>query len=93
MSELSAQCDELRERAKVLRQGRWSDGADDVRLMDDAADTICELAGGTRTARRVIVSDPSTDCATGHCECGGCGGGIDPWDEWCRHCGARLEDA
>ncbi len=45
MSMLSAQCDELRERAKVLRQGRWSDGADDARLMEDAADTIWELRG------------------------------------------------
>ena len=51
------------------------------------------MAGGTRTARRVIVSDPATDCATGHCECGGCGGAVDPWDAWCRHCGARMEDA
>ena len=45
MSMLPAQCDELRERAKVLRQGRWSDGADDARLMEDAADTIWELRG------------------------------------------------
>ena len=43
MSMLSAQCDELRERAVTLRQGRWSDGADDARLMEDAADTIWEL--------------------------------------------------
>ena len=43
MSMISAQIDELRERAKVLRQGRWSDGADDARLMEDAADTIWQL--------------------------------------------------
>ena len=43
MSMLSAQCDELRERAATLRQGRWSDGADDARLMEDAAETIWEL--------------------------------------------------
>lgn len=43
MSMLSAQCDELRERAATLRQGRWSDGVDDARLMEDAADTIWEL--------------------------------------------------
>ena len=42
-SMLSAQVDKLRERAKELRQGRWSDGADDARLMEDAADTIWEL--------------------------------------------------
>ena len=45
MSMLSAQCDKLRERAKVLRQGRWSDGADDARLMEAAAATIWELRG------------------------------------------------
>lgn len=45
-----------------------------------------------RTANRVIVSNADTDHATGHCECGACGGAIDPWDKWCRHCGARMED-
>ena len=43
MSMISAQCDQLRERAKELRQGRWSDGADDAKLMEDAADTILSL--------------------------------------------------
>lgn len=53
-----------------------------------------ELEGARgRTARRVIVSDPETDCATGHCECGGCGGSINPYAAYCEHCGARLEDA
>ena len=50
MSMLSAQADELRERAKVLRQGRWSDGADDARLMEDAAGTINELRGALQVA-------------------------------------------
>ena len=45
-----------------------------------------------RTARRVIVSNADTDHATGHCECSACGGAIDPWDAWCRHCGAKLEE-
>lgn len=40
---LTAQCDRLRKRAMELRQGRWSDGADDARLMDDAADVIENL--------------------------------------------------
>lgn len=43
MSMISAQCDKLRDRAKVLRQGRWSDGEDDAKLMEDAADTILSL--------------------------------------------------
>lgn len=46
-----------------------------------------------RTARHVIVTDPATDCATGHCECGACGGAVDYYDAYCRHCGTRLEDA
>lgn len=45
-----------------------------------------------RTARRVIVSNADTDHATGHCECGACGGAIDFWDAWCRHCGTKLEE-
>lgn len=45
-----------------------------------------------RTARRVVTSDEGTDCATGHCECGACGGAVDLFDAYCRHCGARLED-
>ena len=51
MSMLSAQCDELRERAATLRQGRWSDGADDARLMEDAADTIWELRDSVHRER------------------------------------------
>lgn len=45
---------------------------------------------GFYVAQRVITSDPSTDCATGRCECGVCKGAIDPWDNWCKHCGVRL---
>ena len=43
MSMISAQADKLRERAKVLRKGRWSDGEEDARLMEYAADLILEL--------------------------------------------------
>ena len=38
----------------------------------------------------VIVSDESTDCATGHCECELCGKPIDMWDKFCRRCGAKV---
>ena len=38
----------------------------------------------------VIVSDESTDCATGHCECELCGKPIDMWDKFCCHCGAKV---
>jgi hypothetical protein len=45
-----------------------------------------------RTAKRVIVSNADTDHATGHCECGACGGAIDFFDTYCRHCGVKLEE-
>ena len=54
---------------------------------------LCAVSGDSPTVPRVIVSDEETDCATGLCTCGNCGNEIDPWDEWCRHCGAELEDA
>ena len=59
-------------------------------LCDRIAWLESELEG--RTARRVIVADGATDCATGYCRCGSCGHAIDPWDHYCRSCGARLED-
>jgi len=46
----------------------------------------------TAKARRIVVSNKQTDHATGHTECSACGGAIDYWDAWCRHCGASLED-
>jgi len=55
MSMLSAQCDELRERAKTLRQGKWSDGADDARLMEDAADTIEGLESENAKLRELLL--------------------------------------
>jgi len=67
---------------------------DELRELGIDADgvTIARLRSD-RTAPRVIVADGDTDCATGHCECGGCGGAIDCWDRFCKHCGARMEDA
>jgi len=53
---------------------------------------LCAVGGDSPTVPRVIVSDEETDCATGLCTCGNCGNEIDPWDSWCRHCGARMED-
>lgn len=46
----------------------------------------------TSTTHAVTVSDESTDGATGHCECELCGQPIDPWDRFCRHCGAEVVD-
>ena len=67
------------------------DGDGGVELVDADGVTIARLRSD-RTAPRVIVADGDTDCATGHCECGGCGGAIDCWDRFCRHCGRELED-
>ena len=39
------------------------------------------------TATHMIVNRGTT----GHCACTGCGKAIDPWDRFCRSCGARLE--
>lgn len=44
----------------------------------------------TTTTHAIIVSDKSTDCATGYCRCELCGEPIDQWDNFCRHCGARC---
>ena len=43
------------------------------------------------TTHAVIVSDESTDCATGYCRCELCGEPIDQWDHYCRWCGAEVE--
>ena len=54
---------------------------------------LCAVGGDSPSAGRVIVADEETDCATGFCTCGNCGEPIDPWDLYCRWCGARMEDA
>ena len=53
-------------------------------------DELCmEVEQLRRTARRIVHCDGSV----GHCACSACGGAIDQDDAWCRHCGAKLEDA
>lgn len=62
------------------------------RKYDTEADAIAAWNHrATTITHAVIVSDESTDCATGHCECELCGSAIDPWDKYCRHCGAEVE--
>lgn len=131
MSMISAQCDQLRERAKELcslapdpavpylvpstKETMALAMRSAASEMEDAANTIWELRCklvdivadlqealaenaklrelvAQRTAKRVTVSNSDTDHATGHCECGACGGAIDPFDTYCRHCGASLEE-
>ena len=59
---------QLHERAKELRQGDWSDGVDDARLMDDAANTIENLRNRlTETCELEINTDMTA------IKCSGCG--------------------
>lgn len=39
-----------------------------------------------RIAKPIIVSNG----ATGYCRCEACRKWIDPWDRYCKHCGAKL---
>ena len=69
----------------------------DERMAESERATLCrridelcmEVERLRRTAKRIVVSDGGV----GHAECSECGGAIDQDDAWCRHCGARLEDA
>ena len=54
---------------------------------------LCAVGGDSPTVPHVIVSDEETDCATGFCACGACGEPVDPFDAYCRWCGARMEGA
>lgn len=71
---------------------------DKTRTIEEAAKRVRDaskqiarcLFGGPLITHAVVVSDESTDCATGHCECELCGKAIDPWDHYCRHCGAEV---
>ncbi len=101
MSMLTAQCDKLRDRARELRQGRWSDGADDAALMDDAADVIENLRDrltDTETCRFnvVIDQDPTLRRRGNICECDACGYRcaygfiVDERFRYCPNCGRKV---
>lgn len=63
-------------------------------LVDRADEETLARLGYVRrgVASRVIVSDEDTDCATGFCTCGNCGGSINPFAAYCEHCGRKLVD-
>ena len=65
----------------------------DGRLTTDDELTVAQAIGAVRRAKAapVIVTDGSTDGATGRCECGVCGGAISPWDRYCKHCGSEVD--
>lgn len=46
----------------------------------------------TAKARRIVVSNHDTDCATGHSECSACGGTVNPFARYCEHCGAEFKE-
>ena len=101
MSMLTAQVGKLRKRAAELRQGRWSDGADDAALMDDAADIIENLRDRLTepwwTCRMDIIdTDERYDGDEDYlCECSACGS--KSWEpahdlpQYCRRCGRKFE--
>ena len=64
--------------------------AEGVRKRDEREAKVASSRGPAK-AKPVIVSDEETDCATGHCACGACGEPIDPWDRFCRWCGAEVD--
>lgn len=70
MSMLSDQIKELRNRAKVLRQGDWSDGEEDALLLEDAADTIESMRDKLQAERtcKVDVLDTGNEAAYEHYE-------------------------
>jgi len=59
-----------------------------VELLDcvDSPDRLVNMLFGKRS-KAIIVSNG----ITGTCRCESCGNTIDPWDRYCKHCGARLE--
>ena len=46
----------------------------------------------TAKARRIVVSNHDTDCATGHSECSECHGTVNPCARFCEHCGALFKE-
>lgn len=46
----------------------------------------------TAKAKRNVVSNHDTDCATGHSECSACGGTVNPYALFCEHCGAEFKE-
>ena len=54
-------------------------------------DHMHKLANATVVERTTATHMIVNQGTTGHCACTGCGKAIDPWDAWCRHCGALME--
>ena len=97
MSMLTVQVERLRDRARELRQGRWSDGVYDAQLMDDAADIIESLRGQ-------LTEQTCQDAGNGKLfQCSECGSELAavfmirkrplagcPWPQYCPECGRKV---
>ena len=94
MSMLTAQVGKLRDRARELRRGRWLDGADDARLLDDAADTIENLRGRLTEQTCINVADPPEEgfWPMPHFKCFVCGAYYvtDKYVYYCPNCGRKV---
>lgn len=78
-----------------------------VKVCHGVACSECQIieADGTCRIEAWLKDIPSADRPTGHivtkcngefrptvwAECSECGEPIDPWDKFCRHCGARMK--
>ena len=65
----------------------YLDDFDGIIIHDEFDELDDVVVYRAKTAKRVIVANG----ATGHCRCSACSGLIGVWDNYCRHCGARLE--
>lgn len=78
---------------------------DDLISREQAIDSWDKLSKRGRTEfDQVLMTLPSADKVTGHivtkysgeinptiwAECSECGKSIDPWDRFCRYCGAKM---
>lgn len=43
-----------------------------------------------KTAEQMCVYSSGEELVTGHAVCSSCMRAIDPWDHFCRHCGAMI---
>ena len=65
----------------------YLDDFDGIIIHDEFDELDDVVVYRAKTAKRVIVANG----ATGHCRCSACSGLIGVWDNYCRHCGAKLE--
>jgi hypothetical protein len=65
----------------------YLDDFDGIIIHDECGELDDVVMHRAKTAKRVIVANG----ATGHCKCSACGGLIGAWDNYCKHCGVRLE--